>query len=510
VNELFWPSETSDSAGDTLIGTMTADRASGPPVPASYESVLPVQPQGQAAPRPDPVASLGQFQAAQQAQKGQEAPPFKSITMKADGTFKMEGDQSMLAEVMGQLTDLKTMKTAAMARVAELRQQEASGSPLLDALSTFSGNMAANDPTLPGWVRALGATNLQMGPQGIRARREAEEQKALQLTKLTADTALDAAKLEGEREKMWASISMKAQQDAAKAEKDAMAAAFRLRGAGLTQIKASGEYDVEGMVEEMRSHSVPEEMIRAQVESLSQFKEAYNQKKAEEAAEKDEVRRQERREELSDMERRFAERNNAMITTLGAAFGWKSTQAAMPKKPDVDMVTSAGGVLHSLDGIEEFLGNSKSKYKGGPLRGLIAANNPWRDPDMMKARFDAYSLTLAALKVSGLAPISQIEFSNQEKQVANPNLTWDQGQKLVKSMRDALDRGLRQYIEMRPEVNWDLAKDSLPKSVHDVLPKMKKRREEIYGAAAPDFSRIGGGRSGLPSLPEGWSVEEVP
>ena len=98
------------------------------------------------------MAALGQLQAGMVAGKQEQQPPFQSLTMKADGTFKMEGSQSMLADVMGQLKDLQTMKSAAMARVAQLRQQEASGSPIIDALSQFAGNMAQNDPTMPGWV----------------------------------------------------------------------------------------------------------------------------------------------------------------------------------------------------------------------------------------------------------------------------------------------------------------------------------------------------------------------
>src|SRR5512146_1652866 len=156
----------------------------GAPIPASQPTQAPLE---------AALGSLGQWQATQLAQQGQQQPPFQSLTMKADGTFKMEGSQSMLADVMGQLKDLQTMKTAAMARAAQLRQQEASGSPLLDALSQFAGGMAANDPTMPGWVRALGATSLRMGPQGIKAERQMEEQKALGLSKEIMDANLKLA-----------------------------------------------------------------------------------------------------------------------------------------------------------------------------------------------------------------------------------------------------------------------------------------------------------------------------
>ena len=185
----YYPSQTSDIP--TIAGALNPQNVDAEQVPMpTYESALAPAPQAP----PDPMAALGQLQAGMVQGRQEQNPPFQSITMKADGTFKMEGSQSMLADVMGQLKDLNTMKSAAMARVAQLRQQEASGSPLIDALSQFAGNMAANDPTMPGWVRALGATNLAMGPQGIKRERMAEEQKAMVLGKSIADISLDAAK----------------------------------------------------------------------------------------------------------------------------------------------------------------------------------------------------------------------------------------------------------------------------------------------------------------------------
>lgn len=507
MNELFWPSETSDSAGDTLIGTMTADRASGPPIPATYESVIPVQPQGQAAPRPDPVASLGQFQAAQQAQKGQEAPPFKSITMKADGTFKMEGDQSMLAEVMGQLTDLKTMKTAAMARVAELRQQEASGSPLIDALSTFAGNMAANDPTLPGWVRALGATNLQMGPQGIRARREAEEQKALQLTKLTADTALDAAKLEDEKYKVTLSMVQNMMKDAAKAEKDATTAYFQMRREARGQIERTGSFDAEGLAAEMQSVGLPPEQIEAQIESLRAYAEErndYTQRlaAAADAKERKKIENQwalfEERARLSD------ERLTRMLTAGQSKFEFTNS---VPKPADVEVLKNTSSMLRLLDDADAFIGTVPEKYQGGPVMGWLNGKNPWRDPKFQKAMMTSYQLTLKSLEESGLKPISEIEFNNAMKQMFSGERTFKQNKEIIGNLREMLLAGTKDYMVAQPQRNWTVTAGILPPQLQELLPELERRRARMYSEMAPPGV---GRRGGLPSLPDGWSVEEVP
>jgi len=189
------PWQTSQAPGASLEGTLGQQAAQtwgmGAPQPGNpfgLEDALTIAGQQQA--RPDPVASLGQFQAQMVQAREPEPPPIGSITRKADGTTDLKGVSSQfLEDVMAQMNDLKTMKAAAMARVAQLRQQEASGSPILDALSQFAGGMAANDPTMPGWVRALGATNLQMGNQGLERKRLMEEQKVLQLGQSQAQMA---------------------------------------------------------------------------------------------------------------------------------------------------------------------------------------------------------------------------------------------------------------------------------------------------------------------------------
>lgn len=185
----YSPWETSNFAGSSLEGTMAVDRASGPSIADVMEQPPPPgEPPQQASPFADQLSLLGQF--GQQMAQSQQPPEaaIQNITFNAKtGMAKLEMPQSALAEVMGQLTDLKTMKAAAMAQVAKYRQQEASGSPILDALSQFAGGMAANDPTMPGWVQALGRTSLSMGNQGIEKKRMLEENRVLQLGQSIAE-----------------------------------------------------------------------------------------------------------------------------------------------------------------------------------------------------------------------------------------------------------------------------------------------------------------------------------
>lgn len=505
MNELFWPSQTSEASGGSLVGTMSADRASGPQMPATYEQVLPVQPQEpQAAPD---VAGLSRLQAQGLAQDGQQAPPFKSITMKADGTFKMEGDQSMLAEVMGQLTDLKQMKTAAMARVAQLKQQEASGSPLIDALSTFAGNMAANDPKMPGWVRALGQTSLQMGPQGIAAKREAEEQKVLQLTKLTADTAIDAAKLEDEKYKATMSIVERMRADADKADKARTATAIQMRKEGRSQIEKSGMYDAEGLAAEMRAAGLPEEVIDAQVESLAAYADEWNRYKANLAAAEDEKERRKVENQWARDERRFRESEDRLTRVLTAGQSKFEFTNSVPKPADVDVLKNTSAMLRLLGDAKDFIGTVPEKYKGGPVAGLLKEKNPWRDPGFQKGMMTAYQLTLRSLEESGLKPISEIEFNNAMKQMFNGRNTFRQNEKIIATLEKMLLSGTRDYMVAQPQRNWTVTAGILPPQLQELLPELERRRARMYSEMAPPgVSR----RGGLPALPEGWAIEEVP
>jgi hypothetical protein len=184
VSSNFLPSQTSDFAGSTLEGTLPS---ATPAVPQGFNGTDYAGGMGDQLSAA--LGGLGQYQQMMQQANAPQANLIDEVTITADGKFKAKGDQSALAEVFSQMNDLKTMKAAAMARVAQLRQQEASGSPILDALSQFAGGMAANDPTMPGWVRALGATNLQMGNQGIKRERMVEENRVLQLGQTQAQMA---------------------------------------------------------------------------------------------------------------------------------------------------------------------------------------------------------------------------------------------------------------------------------------------------------------------------------
>jgi hypothetical protein len=485
MNELFWPSQTSEASGGSLVGTMSADRASGPQMPATYEQVLPVQSQEpQAAPD---VAGLSRVQAQGLAQDGQQATFFNKLSFnQKTGEVNVSLDQSALAEVMGQLTDLKQMKAAAMARVAQLKQQEASGSPLLDALSTFAGNMAANDPKMPGWIRALGQTSLQMGPQGIRAKREAEEQKALQLTKLTADTALDAAKLEDQKYKMTVSLIEKARADAEKADKDLRAFAMQIRKEGRAQIeRTGGVYDREGFVAEMREAGLPDEVIEAQVASLENYAEAWKEEVARRESIKDAAELRKRDNEwrkMQVMQDKSDARTLLLADSRQAAFQFKNET---PVAKDLDILSNSSQLMHYLQEARDFVGEKKSKFKGGPIAGWIAEKNPWRDPEFQAAFMDSHNITLAALKASGLAPISELEFENQAKRVFSPKLTWDQNMEALEKLEAMTLKAVSDHIQMQPQRNWNVAVGVIPKKLHGILPKMEERRMELYGRFAP-------------------------
>jgi len=505
MNELFWPSQTSEASGGSLVGTMSADRASGPQMPATYEQVLPVQSQEPQA-TPD-VAGLSRVQAQGLAQDGQQATFFNKLSFnQKTGEVNVSLDQSALAEVMGQLTDLKQMKTAAMARVAQLKQQEASGSPLIDALSTFAGNMAANDPKMPGWIRALGQTSLQMGPQGIRAKREAEEQKALQLTKLTADTALDAAKLEDEKYKATLSMVERMRSDADKAYKARTTTAIQMRKEGRAQIERTGDYDAEGLAAEMRAAGIPEEVISAQVESLAAYADEWNRYKASLAAAEDEKERRKVENQWARDERRFRESEERLTRVLTAGQSKFEFKNSVPTPKDVDALQGMAKMMEALDRAEGYLGKIPAQYRGGPIEGWLKGKNPWRDAKDDQAFAIGRDMTLQALKASGLAPISEVEFAGQENKVFDPKKTWAQNRAIIDKLRAETVAGMRRYMEWQPHRNWTVTAGVLPKELQGLLPELERRRAMMYSEMAPPGVPSGGTGFTLPDLKPGESI----
>jgi len=141
--------------------------------------------------------------------------------------------------------------------------------------------------------------------------------------------------------------------------------------------------------------------------------------------------------------------------------------------------------MHHLEAAREFVGTNKSKFKGGPISGWVAEKNPWRDPKFQAAFMDSHNITLAALKASGLAPISELEFKNQAKRVFAPNLTWEQNMEALEKLEAMTLKAVSDHIQMQPQRNWNVAVGVMPKQLHGLLPKMEERRMELYERFAP-------------------------
>lgn len=498
MNELFWPSQTSEASGGSLVGTMSADRASGPQMPATYEQVLPVQSQEPQA-TPD-VAGLSRVQAQGLAQDGQQATFFNKLSFnQKTGEVNVSLDQSALAEVMGQLTDLKQMKAAAMARVAQLKQQEASGSPLIDALSTFAGNMAANDPKMPGWIRALGQTSLQMGPQGIRAKREAEEGKVLGLTKGIADLGMEAARFDQAVSSAAQTNMLKAAEMSRKmmesAQPDVKEFA-KLMGRVSTETRQLRQFDPDTFALEAKALGATDEQVSAATDKfLSLAAMAQRKHDLERAAEESKANRDE------------ANRLNRQAISIGAAMDRVLTSkdvAAVGAAQRLDAKEES--FLSAARAYDEYLNAAIStvdKYREfmGPVAGRITRLNPYRkQAEEAMQKINTNLQRFMQSNGESIARGSDRDMKLFERAAADITSDPDAALIILKNQREALQGKLRGVIEVNPYADWKGRYGYvLPKWGHPIRDEVLSRVASGPGMALPSGGRTGG--EAQPTLP---------
>ena len=455
------------------------------PVGASLEGTL------SQAPQPDPMAGLSNLQSQLFKSQQPQMPPIGSVERKSDGTFNLKGvSGDFLADVMGQLNDLKTMQGAAMARVAQLRQQESSGSPLLDALSQFAGGMAANDPTMPGWVRALGATNLQMGPQGIKRERMAEEAKAMALGKNIADMSLDAAKMQEAQYKDSLSAMVAMKKEGEKQTKDVNDAFFKLHDDAFQQIVQSNAFDERGLVGKMKALGTPQEQIDAEVAALKKFQQDRASKLAEAEATKDAKAKKNRMEELADMDKRNEEAMKRALTIAGVRFG-QSVMAAS-KLPPTEEATllDTTKALKSIANARTVLKQNVDKF--GYIKGAAYTLKAWRGSEEQKMLSASVDTLTEAAKAAGLKPLSDTDLRIIKQGIFDPNKSVEANAAVLADLERKMQGIVTDIMEFNPQFDWASRKDALPAFTHDRLSRLAEKRQRLFGAYAPPGASVPG------------------
>lgn len=494
--------DTAENSGASLEGTMTADRASGPSIADM------IGPGGAAPPPPRggipgglmtmadqierSLGGLGEYQARKMAEQEPEVPNFQSLTRKADGTTDIKGVSSkFLEDVMGQLTDLNTMKSAAMARVAQLKQQEASGSPILDALSQFAGNMAANDPTMPGWVRAMGATNLQMGPQGIKRERMAEEQKAIGLSGDIASMSLSAAKLQDEQQQRQFAEAQRTAALAASTEKAKLDATFKAHDDAYNMITQSGEFDASATAKKMLALGIPQEQIIAEIEDLSSYadaRKAFLQAKEDKADAKELARLKAIADVAGarvDASERKAESTERLKTEAAEQrFKLKVLAESKPTAVVSGILRDSTQAYESMQNMKQLLADNEKKFGyGTALKYTVKA---WRSSEgqaMLSASLD--SLTEMA-KAAGLKPLSDTDLRIIKQGIFDPQKGKAANEEVLRNMERKLNNLFAQIIEANPGVDWTALEKSLPEPARVHVPEARERRRGYFAPYMPD------------------------
>lgn len=475
------PWETSQAVGGDLTGTLTADRASGPTYAEALAPTPPVQET-----LPKQVASLGALQAEWQASKEQSEPFFKKLTINPQtGQVDISTTQGALADVFAQLKDLQTMKTAAMARVAQLRQQEASGSPILDALSQLAGGLAANDPTMPGWVRALGATSLQMGPQGIAAKRAAEEAKVIGLSKEIAGTSLDAAKIQADERKMRLAQAEAVRQDNAKKEKDRTDAIFKIHDDASQMIRTNGEFDARSTAKKMLALGMPQDQIVAEIEDLQSFAEA--QKKYMEAKEnRADGKETNRLKALAEVAgARIGAREEAEYRTREHAFKMKVMSESKPPAVVDTAIREASQSMDTFKKALELLDDPEVVKKFGFGKGWFATRKPFAGSEEQKMLSVSLDTLTDAAKAAGLKPLSDTDLQLLKMGIFDPNKSPEANRAAVEHLKRKVENLVSQLMDYYQAVDWAAKKDGLPEFARSRIPEAMERRRVYFMQYAP-------------------------
>lgn len=491
----FYPSQTSQIPGiEGALNPQYPDAAqmpmpeSGPPASPNYVEVL----------REHQVQT-------QEANAPQDSIQSYSINAKT-GMAKIEIPQSALAEVMGQLTDLKTMKSAAMARVAQLRQQESSGSPLLDALSQFAGGMAANDPTMPGWVRALGQTNLQMGSQGIKRERMAEEQKAFAYGKELSDTAMEAAKFNHVVEQSAETNYLKAAEITRKMlddQKTDNKEFSKLMGRVSAETRSLRDFDPETFAQEAKALGVSDEQIAAAQDKFMSLASMAQQKYDLEQRAKDKARREDERQ-----------KDERQAISIGAAMD------RVMKSKDMAVVTAANKLdmkdedfLSSARAYDEYLKQAEAVINEygdvmGPVSGRLTKLNPFRRAKAQKAMAVVSTNLQRFMQSQGesVARGSDKDMKLFERGSADITNTPEQALVLLQQQRAALKQKFTGVIEVNPYADWRGRYGVvLPEWARPIVDDTLRRAAAGPGMALPSGAKAGGTQG----LPAGWKIEEV-
>jgi hypothetical protein len=353
---------------------------------------------------------------------------------------------------------------------------------------------------MPGWVRALGAANLQMGPQGIRRRREAEEAKVANLSTGIADLAMNAEKFNFAVQQAGQTNYLKAAELAQKvmeAGQPDLKEFSKLMGRVSTETRQIRQFDPETFALEAKALGATDDQIAAASDKFTSLAamadKKYQIEKAAEAAKAN-------REEQSKLNRQAISIGAAMdrvlaskdITAIGAA------QKLDPKEESF---------LSAARAYDEYLRQAEDVIKKygdvmGPVAGRVTKMNPYRSRDAEKAMQLVNTNLQRFMQSNGesIARGSDRDMKLFERAAADITSNPKNALEILQQQREVLRGKMRGVIEVNPYADWSGRYGVvLPEWGKAIKDEVLSRTASGPGMALPSGARTGGAKP--PDLP---------
>jgi hypothetical protein len=433
--------------------------------------------------------------------------PQPSFTRKGDGTWQISGltDNDMGA-IKKQNETLASILGSMQVESDRLKAREdaARANPIMNALTNIAAGLAQNDPTLPGWVRALGATSARLNPtpDALAHQRFGVMDAMAGVTEKSAGLALQSGQLRAQGQRI-AIDAAEAKQKKLKDFRDAMsrtmgpylerslngemvssdqlADTFERQGLGTRKeaVQAATALNEQAMdakakKEEMRRVLSTEDFAKFEaqekVKSKNRVRELHEEYKLKEKMEG--VKQEDR---LEAIEKRAKSNTAYLAQRLAIQQEWKTkgniTKALQPTTDDVDMFKRLGALDLQLDRLEQALEANGSYY--GPLSGTVLKAQKWVDPKARAAYMDSRRAILAIIKSDGekLGRMTDFDFREILKSLATETATPESMRKMFRDVRDAGDdkRKIVAHVSYLPEFWKAQSPDILGPRLRDVV-----------------------------------------
>lgn len=417
----------------------------------------------------------------------------------------------------------------------QTREQGVRDQPLLSALATIAGNLAQNDPTLPGWVRGLGAASRQLNPTadelsqrrlGVLGAQADMANRAtvpvVEMARFRSDAInqglaaarldLDERRVAAEEGRLEHQVAKEQRERALKFKREAMqlAADQKIDPEALVNLGVQGEYISPEDAEVELANLVG---IRDAAGALDDAKE---RRRFTEDMRKFRLQSdlQERRlaASMTELDRRLTAMDDIADKRLQATLGKQAMTREKLGPVESRDLRGFKSALDAMKSAKEIINSPDAKkYLGGIGGAMLGNRSKWspllrqhyfRNPQERDRAEELYTtVNTQILSAMSAVKASFAKTSEKETEMINavtPQVTHDVGQmnKVLDYWISRANLEVKNLVSANPDVKWSKYLDALPPGYEAIFPADEK---PTSNSTTPGALRV----------PSGWKVEEV-